>query len=145
MGVWGSQNFENDFAFMWLEEYLQAPTYQTLMKAFDAVTKVEMLMDDDTPFLDSDESFQALAAAEVVARLVNRPSEDFPEEEFEPQHLRIGIDNQLLGAAKAAVSRILTMPGHSELRELWKESEDYQEWEGVVKGLINRLSVYIDR
>jgi len=127
-----------------LEEYLKAPTYQTLMKAFDAVTKVEMLMDDDTPFLDSDESFEALAA-EVVARLYHRPCEDFPEDEFEPQHLRIGINNQLLGAAKAAVSRILTMEGHSELRELWKESEDYEEWERVVKGLINRLNVYIDR
>jgi hypothetical protein len=145
MGVWGTQNFENDFAFMWLDEFLKEPSYEKLMRTFEAVTKVEILMDDDTPFLDSDESFHALAAAEVVARLLDRPSEDFPEDDFEPEHLQIQVDTKLLSAAKAAVSRIIHMEGHSELKELWLESDDYQEWEKVVKGLITRLSFYIAR
>jgi hypothetical protein len=63
---------------------IPAITRQTLIKALDAVTKVEMLIDDDTSSLDSDKSFQVLAAAEIVACICNRPSEDFPEEKFEP-------------------------------------------------------------
>ena len=134
MGAWGVGNFENDQAHNWLNDFLGHPSREPLQEVFDYVL-------DQRDFLDSPESCAALVAAELVAARVGRASRDFPPDIDVSQALAFSVDPALLETATRAMGQILYLPGHSELRELWKEAGDkeYALWESKVYNLIERL------
>jgi hypothetical protein len=45
----------------------------------------------------------------------------------------------LIGSANVAVEKLLTSM-HSEVRQLWEESEDFEEWKAYMEDLKIRLS-----
>ena len=132
MGAWGNRNFENDGAIDWLNDFLAKPSEKRLKEVFNIIV-------DQEEFIDSDESFEALAAAEIVAAQQGTKSEDFPKEIADnkfSQAVNWKLLNQL---AIKAVDKILNFSGHSELRELWMDSDEYDQWVNVQQDLIERL------
>lgn len=132
MGAWGNSNFENDTATDWLNDFLAAPKESKIVEAL-----YEILYQEE--FIDSDESFEALAAAELIAAKRGDPSRDLPDEVNIKTDLACLLDPTLNMTAKQAVEKIINFKGHSELRELWQESDEYNQWLEVQKGLIKRL------
>ncbi|HEX8327641.1 MAG TPA: DUF4259 domain-containing protein [Hymenobacter sp.] len=134
MGVWGVGSFENDQAYNWLNDFLAHPSREPLQEVFDYVL-------NQRDFLDSPESLAALAAAELVAAQLGRPSHDFPPDLDVAQTLAFPVDPELTETATRAVGHILYSPGYSELRELWQEAgnNEYNSWENAVYNLIERL------
>ena len=80
----------------------------------------------------------AIAAAEVVAALLARPGEKYPEEvsDWIAGQKRPGA--ALVKKAQRAVKRILK--GNSELVAVWKESKLEADWRARVEDLLARLS-----
>lgn len=78
---------------------------------------------------------EALAAAEVVAALLGKPSINLPDEVSEwVQGKEFGPE--LAFVALKAIKVVLT---NSELKELWEESDEYNAWISVVNSLKERL------
>ena len=80
----------------------------------------------------------AIAAGEVVAAAVGSPVADLREDILE---LAIGLASSVtpdhVARARSAVERVLA---GSEVAELWGETDDEDEWRGLVQDLIRRLS-----
>ncbi len=129
MGAWGTGNFENDDAMDWVAELETSPDTQLLSSAFNAVTS------GGIP--DSPVACVALAAAEVVAALRGKPDADLPEEVQNWVTGKPEASTGLAESASTAVSRILES---SELRQLWEETDDFEEWCKVLTDLKVRLS-----
>lgn len=131
MGTWGTRNFENDGSQDWVFEMMDnkdggmvADTLQfTLNK--DAV-------------LDTSECEDALAAAEVVAALAGRASEDFPEDPLDHlDSLQLLATPALRKLAASVVEKIRTA---SEMKEARTEEGQLDSWDAVLADLIKRLS-----
>lgn len=133
MGAWGTGIFENDDASDWVytlaeEEGIDA-LRPTLMAAADLFGITEEILEEPA-------GSEALAAAEVVAALLGKPSINLPDEvsewvqgkEFCPE---------LAFVALKAVKVVLT---NSELKELWEESDEFNAWISVVNNLKERLT-----
>jgi hypothetical protein len=133
MGAWGHRNFENDSAMDWLNSFLVKPSEKALEERFNAILNQQ-------EFIDSDESFEALTAGEIVAAMRMKQSIDFPKEISVKRDFKFLYDPTINWMAKKAVQKILNFSGHSELRELWLESDSYKDWENVQKDLMLRLS-----
>jgi hypothetical protein len=131
MGAWGAGSFENDDASDWAWE-LEELGLEAIETAFTAVTKT------GEGYLEAPDGSYAIAAAEVVAALRGRASSgDLPEEVETFVAARPEIDDELLQLARKALSRVLA--DNSELRDLWKESDSFAEWKGLVTDLQTRL------
>ena len=79
----------------------------------------------------------ALAAAEVIAAAVGKPSSDFPDELLpfiESLVLKYDISTRTL--ARKAVKQVLKK---SEVQELWAENGEPNEWQAAQRDLILRL------
>jgi len=132
MGAWGNGNFENDGAIDWLNDFLVGPKESKVVEAIYKILYQE-------EFIDSDESFEALAAAELIAAKRGNKSQDLPEEVHTSSTLACIMDPTLNIPARQAVEKIINFKGHSELRALWQESDEYDQWLEVQKELIKRL------
>ncbi|MCU0451136.1 MAG: DUF4259 domain-containing protein [Bernardetiaceae bacterium] len=144
MGTWAHTNFGNDQAFIWLKKFLVNPTAELLHVTLARIAEANEQMDDGTPFLDAAYGQEALAAAEIVAALLNKPGPDFPlepdeEEDKWDEISQIWVDEPLRAMAQAAVKRLVRPDGYNELRELWKESGDYFRWRRGLNELVERL------
>lgn len=132
MGAWGISAFENDDALDWLGEFCDDPGEDALEDAFAFVNEI------GEEYLEAPDSENALIAAEVVAYLKNSPSPDLPEHSKEClDSLQIKPGDELISDAAKAVERVKS---DSELKELWEETDDFQEWNKVVDDLIGRLN-----
>lgn len=88
--------------------------------------------------LDTSDCEGALAAAEVVAALAGRPSEDFPEDPLDNlESLQLLATPALRKLAVAAVGKIKE---GSELQQYWAEQGELESWNGVLDNLIGRLA-----
>jgi len=133
MGAWGVLAFDNDDANDWAYELEEANDLSLVVSAFAAVEEA----DDD---LESPEAANALAACEVLARLNGKPGykNSYTEkvDEWVAAHPRLPFV-PLLGRAEAVIDRILGEG--SELKELWADSEDHDEWLAAMNDLRLRL------
>ncbi|HET9849918.1 MAG TPA: DUF4259 domain-containing protein [Candidatus Dormibacteraeota bacterium] len=90
--------------------------------------------------LDADAATEALAACEVLARLRGRPGykNAYTEkvDDWVASH-PIDPDAHVIEQAGRAIDRILG--DNSELRELWDDSGDAEEWRAAVADLRNRV------
>ena len=134
MGAWGIGSFDNDHASDWLLDLLEGDDLAPMRAAI-----AQVLAEDD--YLDSDLAVEGLAAIEVLAATLGRPTVAAQEEEeFREWLARLQLqgDASLVPDALRAIERILAP--ESELRELWEETEDYADWCADVARLRSHVS-----
>ena len=132
MGAWGYASFDNDDAADWVYEFETSGGAAVV----SALRRVSELADDK--YLDASEATTALAAAEIVAaahdgdlsKLSDTARNAFAAHR---QSLTRSLD---VAAARGVVERILRQ---SELKELWEELDETQNWLNDVNSLLARL------
>lgn len=130
MGTWGTRNFENDGSQDWIFEMMEnndggmvADTLQFTLNKEGA--------------LDGSECEDALAAAEVVAALAGKASEDFPEDPLDNlDSLNLLATPALRKLARAVVEKIRASSG---MKDAWEEEGQLDSWDGIMADLIKRL------
>jgi hypothetical protein len=135
MGAWGHLNFENDTALDLVYE-IEEKGADRIKNAIEAINSRE-----EDSFLDSDLCSEALAAIEYIAAAKDKASEDFPEDAEDwltpaNKESLLAIRN-LVPKSKDAIDRI---QHNSELKDLWEETEDFNEWTKVLENLATRIS-----
>ncbi|MGZ6021044.1 MAG: DUF4259 domain-containing protein [Rhizomicrobium sp.] len=135
MGAWGKGPLENDDACDYADAVADGTDLSPVERTLDKAVKA------NGSYLEASDGAEALAAGEIVARLLGRPGELTPrtakiDEWIESK--KVAPSSQLINKAKRAVSRVMTEP--SELMELWIDSDDFDSWQSSVEDLIQRLS-----
>jgi hypothetical protein len=134
MGAWDHTAFGNDDACDWGSDLRSCEDLSFVEETLDTV------IDTGKEYLEAPESSQAIAAAEVVARLQGRFSirNAYTEsvDEWVAAH-PLSVPTVLAQKTHAALDRILTRP--SELLELWEESDELESWKDTIKELKNRI------
>lgn len=131
MGTWGTRNFENDGSLDWVFEMIDAKDGGLIADTLQFSLNKDGL-------LDTSECEDALAAAETVAALTGKPSEDYPETPLE----KLDSLNILatLALRKLAVSVVEKIKQNSEMKQTFTESGEEGAWFAVQDELIRRLS-----
>ncbi len=130
MGAWGVGIFENDTALDWAADLPETAGADFLEQSL-ATPREE-------GYLDSDVAVPALAAAEVVAALLRRPSDNLPEDVRHWISSNSSLDvGHLVKKGIATIDDVLGPD--SEIRELWEESEEFAAWQSGVADLRARL------
>lgn len=132
MNLWGTGPFDNDAAKDFTDEVLHDGDY-ALAEAFDVV------LDPDMDFIEAEEGFRALAAAEILAAVLSQDTSRLTD-----AGLRVWVQNadaNALAALKTSALNALNRvtSDHSELSELWEDREDMQAWQVEVKRLHSLL------
>lgn len=130
MGAWGVGSFDNDDALDWVISLEKSEDLSVVIKALDAVTDVA------GDYLDASDCCAALAAAEVVAGLAGNSSPSLPKEVLSWLSAHRGVEADVQKKAKHAVRAILA---DSELRELWEEADEFDQWYATSSDLLQRL------
>jgi hypothetical protein len=130
MGAWDIGSFENDDAADWLPELEESEGVSILEDAFARII-------DTGGYLEVPDCSIAIAAAEVVAALRKRPSDELPDS-VGAFVARAGSlpSPELVASASKAVARIAA---GSELQELWADSDQSGEWLALMSALQARL------
>lgn len=132
MGAWGTRNFENDGSQDWIFDVIDS-------KDGGLVTDTLARVINHTEALETADCEEGLAAAELVAALVGKPSEDFPEDPLDKLDiLNLIATKALRNQAVAAVNKIL---GASEMKNYWDESGQLDAWTAVQASLVKRLEL----
>jgi len=135
MGAWSHEAFGNDDAADWIAQLEERNDLGLVESTLDAV----LAIGDD--YLEAPEASEAIAAAEVVARLQGRPGNGDADTEAVDEwvaRVKLPAPPALIAKARRALDRILTEP--SELMELRDESEDAAAWRASVEDLKARLA-----
>ncbi|CAN4279860.1 DUF4259 domain-containing protein [Pseudoxanthomonas sp. LjRoot125] len=126
MGTWGIGSFENDDAADFMIDALKSGDLSLLGEVFDNVLT-------STEYVEAPDATVAIVAAEIVAAAQGRPTPAAQREDGLAEWLasiRPTIDVALATQARDALARILAE--HSELRELWEDTDDFHEWQASV-------------
>ncbi len=127
MGAWGTGHFENDDAMDLIAE---------VQGADDLVSVLRKAAESEDASVDATVASEALAAADVVAAMMGRPSGDCPEELTKRLDALGAPEPALVKLAQESVSRVLMGSG---LVDLWAESGEVEAWNRSVTDLIARL------
>ena len=126
MGTWGIGSFENDDAADFMIDALKSGDLSLLGEVFDNVLT-------STEYVEAPDATVAIVAAEIVAAAQGRPTPAAQQEDGLAEWLariRPTIDAALATQARDALARILA--GHSELRELWEDTDDFHDWQASI-------------
>ena len=133
MGAWGTGNFANDSALDWVAD---------LDEQQDGLAYIEQtlrfVLEETEAYVGERAMSSALAAAEVVAAMRNRPASYIPDgaEQWVKTHGE--VDPQRVEPLAEQASEVARqIRDDSELRELWDADP---EWLAVVDDLLARLS-----
>lgn len=129
MGAWGLGHFDNDDAMDWSADLFDIGE-EMIDEAFQRVR------DEKGEYLEADLCSFALAAAEVVAAMRGKPGTSLPEDIADWVKGKPAPSNDRVSAAREAVEAVLK---ESELRDLWDEAEQLDEWQPLVDDLVRRL------
>ena len=135
MGAWGAGVFENDDACDYVSEVIGD---RDLKRLHATLGRVANFGDE---YLEAPEASEALAAADIVARLKgNWGQRDAYTAKLDTwvEQSRLSPGTDMIVAARNAVQRVVTEP--SELMELWEEG-DATEFRQAVDELASRLTV----
>jgi len=134
MGTWNYKNFENDDAQDLVSEVIEAG----FKKVAEEIKLVALSSEND--YLEAPIESRALAAIEIIAAFKGNPSVDLPNEmrDWLAKSSDIKIDQEILTLSKKALERILGE--NSEIKELWQEVADYENWVNCIKDLEKRIS-----
>ena len=135
MGAWDVGAFDNDTACDWAYE-LESQSDTSYVSS--TLAKALAVLD---AYLESDVACEALAAAEVVARLRGhwgtRNSYTETVDQWVEAH-PVQLPQELISQAVAAIDRVLAEP--SEILELWSEGDDLARWRSSVTDLRARVA-----
>jgi hypothetical protein len=137
MGAWGFESFENDEAADWVYEFEKSGR-EALDLAFAAILGL-----GPEDYLEAPLAIIAIAAAEFVAAAKDGDQSNLSEAAKEafvalsdvPASVALA-SVALASDADKALKRILQA---SELRELWEETDDFEDWRADVEALMSRL------
>lgn len=133
MGAWGSDSFENDDAADWVADFCDAPDQAVLVNALSAVANI-----DAGEYLEASDCSVGIAAAEVVAALKGAPNVNLPDDTRTClSRIEFKAESGLIALALKTTERIKT---NSELKELFDESENPEEWYQAISNLQERLN-----
>ena len=134
MAIWGHRNFDNDAAADFAGDFRNHPNEAMLLGALAMVAETE---DDET--IDANEGSEALAAAEIVAAILGKPTRDFPADVI-PVIVKMnpGESEDLRELAQQAVQAVVRK---SVLQEFWskQKGEAAEGWQQVQHELLERL------
>ncbi len=134
MGTWSYASFGNDDACDFAADVAETDDLSLVESVLDAV----LATGDD--YLEAPEASQAIAAAEVIARLQGRGGiRDAYSETVDAwvERTKIVPPRDIVDKAGQALDRVTSEP--SELLELWQESEDGDKWRDAILELRGRL------
>jgi hypothetical protein len=139
VGTWAVGPYGNDFAQDWAQDLQESRDLYFIEDTLNNVLQAET-----TEYLEAPFGAEALAAVETWSRLQGKGgardedsgSVDAWVAEVQPKLSKPRADI----ADKAMRVLALVQSEASELRELWQDSEHYQEWLGSVTDLQRRLS-----
>ena len=131
MATWGTKVFEEDSAFDWISELVDAEDARHFL-----VMTLESAESEDE--LDADIGSCILAAAEVILAILDEPRKGTPSEVLDWLDV-CGCDDlsDLAEIATVHIDRVLAE--NSTYHEQWKEAEDYAEWMSNVEELRDSL------
>lgn len=130
MGTWSHEPFGNDTASDWAYDLEEQEDFSLVAQAIQSV------LDNGADYLDADLAMEAIAAAEVLAKALGRGTQtDAYTEKVDAwlASIKAKPSADLLSKAQIALTRI--MGPDSELKELWEESDDFEDWVSSVKTL----------
>ena len=133
MGAWGIKNFENDTAIDWLESLSSFVSDKDIEPYLDKVLQ-------EKEFIDDEESFIGLAIAELILHQLGFSKIEI----LADRNITLNFSISNIEKAIKVINKILYFEEHSELRELWQESEDYEYWEKYQLSIVSYLQKYID-
>ena len=129
MGTWGAGAFQNDTALDWVGGLVDSGGAASIHTSLSAAAR--------PGFLDCDACCEALAAAEIVAASLGRPSPSLPHEI--PDWLkRVGFTADE-PTRELAIKALAGVSGASELRQLWEEWHSVAKWDAALSELTSRL------
>jgi len=142
MGTWGFKNFENDTAVKFVDKIL-ASNKNLIRKKIEYITKYPK-----DKFLDASACEEALAAIEFIAAARDKPSSDFSENEYQwlldndvsdYSNFFNLISHKTIDVIEMSMKAIDRIKNHSELKDLWLESELYHSWLNTLDDLKERV------
>ncbi|MGK5044148.1 DUF4259 domain-containing protein [Janthinobacterium sp. GB1R12] len=134
MGTWATDAFGNDYAMDWAQDLHEYKTLELVETTLDNV------IDSTEAELEAPFAAEALAALEVIARLLGKPGEDDPATLDVDEWVaacRKKVTPPLLDKARLAFDKITAEA--SELRQLWQDSEHFADWQADVAHLRARV------
>jgi ABC-type amino acid transport substrate-binding protein len=136
MGTWAVDAFGNDYAQDWAQDLHETSNLDAVEDTLNTA------LDTTAGELDAPFAAEALVAIEVLARLQGKGgarSDDSAavDEWVAARKPKAKPRADLADKARRALERILS--DQSELRELWEDSEHYEEWRAAVEDLRARL------
>lgn len=134
MGTWSTEPFGNDSANDWAYDLNDHQDFSLVAQA------IRKILENETPYINADDAVEAIAAAEVLAKALGRGTQDdaFTEKvDTWLQSISIKPSSRLLSRAQGALTLILGP--NSELRQLWEESDHFEEWVSTIKALRTAL------
>ena len=137
MGTWSTTAFGNDFALDWAQDLQES---KDLFFIEDTLNNV--LSADSAEYLEAPFAAEGLAAIEVLARIYGKPGDDDENTEeidawVEEVSKKAKRRTDLIEKSLRAIEHILSE--RSELRELWQDSEHYEDWRASVTDLKARI------
>lgn len=133
MGTWGIGSFENDDAADFMIDLLDSGDLSLVREVLDNVLT-------STEYVEAPDATLAIVGAEIVAAARGRPTLAAQQEEGLADwvaRIRPTVDADLTARARESLTRILA--DHSELRELWEETDDAKAWQATVMDLGKHL------
>ncbi|MEY8690117.1 MAG: DUF4259 domain-containing protein [Leptothrix sp. (in: b-proteobacteria)] len=130
MGVWSHEPFGNDTACDWSHELLESTDLAPIESALDAVLNAV------DQYLDADLASEAIAAAEVLAKLLGQGTQtDSYTKDIDQWIIANPLypNKILLEKGKQSLERIASP--ESELLELWEDSGNTDAWMASLKKL----------
>jgi hypothetical protein len=135
LGTWSTLAFGNDDAADWAYTLDDTDDLQAIEDALAAVSAV------GSAYLESPEATEAVAAIELLACVAGRPGDTETYTEAADawlQRVKAKPTAELLGQAQRVLDRILGED--SELKALWQESDEYDQWLAAMADLRARLA-----
>lgn len=148
MGAWGHTVFEDDEGLDWFDEFCDGG--QQLQELEQAFAGVNFNSDD---IIEYEYCIAALVAAEIIAAAGGNRGETYPDADyFEPDEesghqvtapdwttIKGYIHPGLVVSAQTAIDKVAA-DERSELKELWEDSEFFEEWKAYLSDLKKRLT-----
>ena len=123
MGTWSHEPFGNDTANDWAYELEDTTDFSVI----DAT--LQTALDEGQEDLDAELAMEAIAAIEVLAKSLGHGTQtDVYTDKVDEWVDRISLKPSADLLQKAEQVLALVASDHSELKELWQESEEYELW-----------------
>ena len=132
MGAWLHEPFGNDDALDWVYQLEDIQDDSVLARVFNRA------IENQDDYLEADDAFVIVAAAEVVAKLLGKGTQqDSYTEQVDEWVKSVDFQPSADLLAKAQTALDLVLGEESELKELWSEAEeeDRDAWYSNIEAL----------